>query len=95
MTVEEFVNDLKETWIDEERDASGKPEGCFLIFGKWKDDEKLSYSQTFDSKDSMLLSASQINQDVFDRQHILVLYLNPNWNQPYFELLNTEDYYDK
>ena len=95
MTVEEFVNDLKETWIDEERDESGKPEGCFLIFGKWKDDEKLSYSQTFDSKDSMLLSASQINQDVFDRQHILVLYLNPNWNQPYFELLNTEDYYDK
>ena len=95
MTVEEFVNDLKETWIDETHDVSGKPEGCFLIFGKWKDDEKLSYSQTFDTKDSMLLSASQINQDVFDRQHILVLYLNPNWNQPYFELLNTEDYYDK
>ena len=95
MTVEEFVNDLKETWIDEARDASGKSEGCFLIFSKWKDDVNLSYSQTFDSKDSMLLSASQINQDVFDRQHVCVLYLNPNWNQPYFELLNTEDYYDK
>ena len=95
MSVEEFVNDLKDTWIDEDRDASGNLEGCYLIFCKWKDDENYSYSQTFTSKDSLLTSASQINPDVFARQHIQVLFLNPNWNQPYFELLNTEDYYDE
>ena len=86
MTVEEFVNDLKETEIDK------TTEGCFLIFCKWKKDSDWTYSQTFESKESMLHSASGINEDVFKRQHIVVAYVNPNWIQPYFELLSTEDY---
>ena len=95
MTVEEFINDLKNIEIEETRDAGGGLEGCYVIFCKWRYDTNWTYSQTFTSKDSLLTSASQINPDVFARQHIQVLFLNPNWTQPYFELLNTEDYYDE
>ena len=89
MSVEEFVDDLKNIEID------GTSEGCFIIFCKWKQDSNLTYSQTFETKESLVLSASKIDKGVFEQQHIVVAYVNPNWNQPYFELLNTEDYYDE
>ena len=95
MTVEEFINDLKNIEIEETRDAGGNLEGCYIIFSKWRYDTNWTYSQTFDSKDMMLTAASQFNQDVLNRQHVIVAFVNPNWGQPYFELLNTEDYYDE
>ena len=95
MTVEEFINDLKNIEIDETRDAGGNLEGCYVIFCKWRHDTNWTYSQTFDSKDMMLTAASQFNQDVLNRQYVIVAFVNPNWGQPYFELLNTEDYYDE
>ena len=59
MTVEEFVNDLKNIEIEETRDASGSLEGCYVIFCKWRYNTNWTYSQTFTSKDSLLTSAFQ------------------------------------
>jgi hypothetical protein len=73
-------------------DDRGITNHVFITFSKWRSDERWEFVQSNMTKSGIHYAASVFAEDIFNKQHIKVLFVDGNTNE-LIEIVNTEKDY--
>lgn len=90
MTKQEFIEKLDQFNVDDSSyDTNGITNYAFVTFSKWKQNVNWEFFQSNMTLSGIRYAASVFNEDVFNKQHVKILFVDGNTND-LTEIVNTE-----
>lgn len=83
-----FLKCIDKTEKLDQYDESGATEGLYMVFSKWKDNERWSFVQSFVTLSGLYFGMSRIDPSVYEKQYIRILFINGN-DDHVIEIVNT------